>query len=173
MTKFDKELLIIDGYNIINSWQELNEAMAVSLETARDKLIHIMADYSAQTGIAVLVVFDAHQVKGNHGSCEEINGIEVVFTKEGETADNYIEKVVDVLGREYKVSVATSDWVEQQIIMGRGAFRISARELFNEVKQMILKRRADEKMMIKQNDKLGEIIDPDIRKILEKYTNSR
>ena len=167
-----RELLMVDGYNIINSWQELNEAMNISLETARDKLIDIMADYSAQTGIAVVIVFDAHQVGSNQRSSQVVSGIEVVFTKEGETADHYIEKVADAIGRECKVRVATSDWVEQQIIMGRGAVRISARELYTEVKDMILKRRAGEKMAKREKDTLGDIIDPKVREILEKHMRS-
>lgn len=174
MGKRPREFLLVDGYNIINSWPELcNEAKQISLESARYKLIETMADYSAFTGIYVMVVFDAHQVDKNQRTNYTINGIDVVFTKEGETADNYIEKVVDAIGREQRVRVATSDWVEQQIVMGRGAGRISARELYQEVKHLITKRRILEKNKQDLKDTLGDIIDPCIKERLEKNIRTK
>jgi predicted RNA-binding protein with PIN domain len=162
-----KEYLLVDGYNIINAWDELNEAKEISLENARDKLIEIMADYSALVGKAVIVVFDAHQVEGNQRTSYIINGIEVVFTREGETADHYIEKVVNAIGRQEKVTVATSDWIEQQIVLGRGAMRISARELYNEVKSIISKRRFKAKENNTQRETLKDIVDPRVWKVIE------
>lgn len=163
-----EEYLLVDGYNIINAWPELEEAKNVSLEAAREKLLDIMADYAGHTGIRVMVVFDAHQVEKSRGMQYDRNGVRVVFTKEGETADHFIEKMADLFARQEKVRVATSDWIEQQIIMGRGATRISARELLQEVKDIVGKRRAREKKHINEKQTLGDRVDPVIWKIIEK-----
>lgn len=166
------EFLLVDGYNIINAWPKLsNEVKEVGLGSAREKLIDIMTDYSASTGIFVIVVFDAHQVDKSTRTSYTINGVDVVYTKEGETADHYIEKIVDAIGRKEKVRVATSDWIEQQIVMGRGAQRISARELYIEVNNLIMKRRAMEKNELKYKQTLADIIDPKLKKALERHIN--
>lgn len=170
MGKRSSEFLLVDGYNIINAWPELsNEIKRVDLGSARDKLIDIMADYSASTGIFVIIVFDAHQVDKNRRTNYTINSVDVVYTKEGETADHYIEKIVDAIGREEKVRVATSDWIEQQIVIGRGAGRISARELYEEVNSLIKKRRAMEKSKAESRNTLADIIDPGVKELLEKH----
>lgn len=163
----------MDGYNIINSWGDLAEASKISLETARTKLVEIMANYSAHTGVKVLVVFDAHMVEGRRRAQYSASNVEVIFTKEGETADHYIEKVVDAIGREQEVLVATSDWIEQQIVMGRGASRISARELKNEVNQWVEKQRKREKKQEKVRDTLGDLIDPKVREVLERDVDNK
>lgn len=133
-----KEYLFVDGYNIINSWDRFSQLKHDNLEEARNELIDIMTEYKHYSGIEVIIVFDAHLVKGNGGAKENYNGLKVVYTKENETADQYIEKQLDEIGRIKRVRVATSDWMEQQIILGRGGTRISARELeveiFNEKK---------------------------------------
>jgi len=170
MNDKSREFLLVDGYNIINAWPELSEeAKKVDLSSARDKLIDIMADYSASTGIIVIVVFDAHNVDKNLRTSYIINGVEVVYTKEGETADHYIERIADAIGREEKVRVATSDWIEQQIVMGRGAGRISARELYHEVCSIVEKRRAMEKKKAQARETLADIIDPGLKELLKKY----
>jgi len=170
MENKSREFLLVDGYNIINAWPELSEEVKkVDLSSARDKLIDIMADYSASTGIIVIVVFDAHQVDNHLRTSYIINGVEVVYTKEGETADHYIEKIADAIGREEKVRVATSDWIQQQIVMGRGAGRISARELHDEVWGIISKRREMEKNRAEAKETLADIIDPELKKLLNKY----
>ncbi|MFO7153060.1 MAG: NYN domain-containing protein [Bacillota bacterium] len=161
-----EEYLFVDGYNIINAWPELMEAKSVSLETARDKLVDIMSDYAAQTGLKIVVVFDAHHVEGSRGARYLINGVEVVFTKEGETADAYIERTVDTMGKRYRVKVATSDWVEQQIIMGRGAVRISARELRNEIMALVEKRRKKEEIQKLEKNTLEERVDKSTWRLL-------
>ncbi|HHY71486.1 MAG TPA: NYN domain-containing protein [Thermoanaerobacterales bacterium] len=170
MEKRHREFLLVDGYNIINAWPELSdEVNRINLGSARDKLIDIMADYSAFTGIFVIIVFDAHQVDKNIRTNYTINGVDVVYTKEGETADHYIEKVADAIGREERVRVATSDWIEQQIVMGRGASRISARELYEEVNSLITKRQAMEKSRTELKETLADIIDPGLKERLEKH----
>lgn len=129
-----KEFLLVDGYNIIHAWDELKEFCELSLESARQRLIEILSNYQGFKKITVIVVFDGYLVKGNIGTVYEYNNINVVFTKEAETADHYIERVVNTLPRHYTVRVATSDGLEQLIILGSGATRVSARELYNEVK---------------------------------------
>lgn len=127
------EYLLVDGYNIIFAWKELKEIADDSLDLARDRLINILKNYQGAKGFNVILVFDAYLVKGNKGSIEKNDNIYVVYTKEAETADNYIEKTASLLSREYRVRVATSDYLEQVIIIGRGAQRISANDLKNEV----------------------------------------
>jgi len=170
MLKNPREFLLVDGYNIINAWPELiNEAKEINLEASRDRLIDLMSEYSSMTGIAVVIVFDAHQVDRNRRTNYMRNGVEVVFTKEGETADHYIEKVVDAIGREEKVRVATSDWIEQQIVLGRGASRISARELHEEVKNTTSLRKVIQKKNISEKETLADMVDSKIWRIIEKH----
>lgn len=138
------EYLLVDGYNIIFSWKSLKEIAEVSLEDARDKLINILGDYQGYKKVNLILVFDAHLVKGNTGSIFRYNDIYVVYTKEAETADNYIERTTTILNKSYKVKVATSDGLEQVIIMSKGAVRMSARELEDDV--MLVKKRIKEKI---------------------------
>lgn len=128
-----KEYLLIDGYNIIFAWDDLRETAAVSLETARDELISRMSSYQIMKNTEVIVVFDAYKVKGNIGEIEKVNNITVVYTKEAETADAYIERATHQLSKNNRVKVATSDSLEQLIILGHGALRISANEFLTEV----------------------------------------
>ncbi len=129
------EYLLIDGYNIIFAWGDLTRLAKTSLEAARDALIDRVAGYKAMKKIEVILVFDAYKVKGNRGEIETINGVTVVYTKEAETADAYIERVTHELSRRHRVRVATSDSLEQLIILGNGALRISAREFLAEVEE--------------------------------------
>ncbi|RKD33816.1 NYN domain-containing protein [Thermohalobacter berrensis] len=169
MSRNKKEILFVDGYNVINAWPELKKLCSISLETARNKLIEIMSEYQAYTGVKVIIVFDAHLVKGSLGSKETISNVEVVYTKAHETADHYIEKTLDSIGKRKRVRVATSDWTEQQIVLGRGGIRISARELKAEVDSMKRRiKRKTEKKTIKEENQLGNFIDKDTLKKLEK-----
>lgn len=126
--------VLIDGYNIIFAWDDLKAAAEIDLDFARARLIDRICAYKAMRSCEVIIVFDAYKVKGNPGSVEKINNISVVYTKEAETADSYIERVTHELGKNYDVRVATSDYMEQIIILGNGAFRISAKEFEEEVK---------------------------------------
>ena len=129
-----KNFLLVDGYNIIHAWDDLREMAEISLEIARNKLMDIMSNYQGyKSHYEVIVVFDGYLVKGSIGSVYEYNNIYVVYTKEAETADHYIEKTVNNLPRECHVRVATSDGLEQLIILGHGAVRMSARELKREI----------------------------------------
>lgn len=128
-----KEYLFVDGYNVINTWDRFKELKKENLEEARIELMEILSEYKHYSGIEIILVFDAHLVKGNSGTKENYKGLDIVYTKENETADQYIEKKLDELGKTKKVRVATSDWMEQQIILGRGGIRISSRELEAEI----------------------------------------
>lgn len=130
------EYLLVDGYNIIFAWDELREIADKDIESARNRLIDIMCNYRGFKQCELILVFDAYRVKGNNREVEQINGINVVYTKEAETADMYIEKVTRELGKKHRVRVATSDSIEQVIIMGGGALRMSADELSEEVKRV-------------------------------------
>lgn len=123
------DILLVDGYNMIGAWGELRLLKQKSLEEARDRLIERMAEYKAYAGWRVIIVFDAHLVPGME-SKKLRNRVEVVYTKEGETADERIEKLASELsGRRTQVHVATSDFTEQWVIFAQGALRKSAREL--------------------------------------------
>ena len=129
------EYLLVDGYNIIFAWEKLNKLAKDSLDLARTELINILCNYQGFKRNEVIVVFDAYKVKGNKGEVEKTGGISVVYTKEAETADMYIEKATRKLGGKHKVRVATSDRLEQLIILGSGAIRISATEFLKEVEE--------------------------------------
>lgn len=129
-----KNCLIVDGYNIINAWQELQHLKEESLEHAREKLIEYLIEYQSFQREKVILVFDAHMVKGGLEIKENIGGIEVIYSKEDEIADLVIESLVHKLIGQYRsVTVATSDGLEQHIILGQGAYRLSARELWYKI----------------------------------------
>ena len=127
--------LLVDGYNIIFAWEELKKLAAMELELARARLVTYLCNYAAVRKIRVILVFDAYKVKGSHGAVERVHNIDVVYTREAETADMYIEKVTHELSRNNRVRVATSDGLEQLIILGGGAVRTTADELLAEVNE--------------------------------------
>lgn len=128
------EYLLVDGYNVIFSWDNLKKLADSSIDGARNALINILCNYQGYKRCEVIVVFDAYKVKGNHCEIEKLNNITVVYTKEAETADMYIEKASLDLAKKHKVRVVTSDALEQVIILGNGALRVSSREFQGEVK---------------------------------------
>lgn len=128
-----EEYLLVDGYNIIFSWEELNELAKENIHAACDKLMDILSNYQGYRKCTLILVFDAYKVEGHVEEIVTYHNIYVVYTKEAETADQYIEKTVHRIGRQYQVTVATSDGLEQVIIMGQGAHRISARGLKKEI----------------------------------------
>ena len=131
-----EEYLLVDGYNIIHAWDDLKRLAAQDLDGARLRLMDILSNYQGWRKCHVILVFDAYRVKGNPGSVEKYHNIHVVYTKEAETADMYIEKTTYEIAREHRVRVATSDGLEQVIILGHGAQRMSARELRFEIDQV-------------------------------------
>lgn len=160
-------VLVVDGYNIIGAWDELKGIDDLSL--ARDRLIDLLADYQAFTGQRVVIVYDAQYVSGP-GSKQKNFKVETIYTKENETADECIERIVT----QYKnvsnqVYVATSDYLEQRIIFGKGALRKSARELLIELKE--IERKIEEKVELHNKMKPQSIIsiDKDVMEVFEKW----
>ena len=134
--KTGPEYLLVDGYNIIFAWDELKDLARQDVSAARAALCDLLSNYRGAARCQVILVFDAYKVKGNPGSVEQVNGISVVYTKEAQTADAYIEKATYDLSRQHRVRVATSDALEQLIILGHGALRISARTFHEEVERV-------------------------------------
>lgn len=128
-----REYLLVDGYNIIFAWDDLKELAHANIEAARNRLMDILCNYQGFKGCTVILVFDAYKVEGYALEIQKYHNIHVVYTKEAETADQYIEKVVHEIGRKYHVTVATSDGVEQVVTLGQGGKLISAREFREEV----------------------------------------
>lgn len=130
-----EEYLLVDGYNIIFSWDELNEMSKTNIAAARQKLMDVLCNYQGFKKCTLILVFDAYKVEGFQGEVQKYHNIHVVYTKEAETADQYIEKTVHQIAKKYKVTVATSDATEQVIIWGAGAMRMSAQGLLQEVQE--------------------------------------
>ena len=129
----DGEYLLVDGYNIIFAWEDLNALARTNLPGARDALIHLMENYQGYKKTGVILVFDAYRVPGGTEKVEQHGGLYVIYTREAETADSYIERTTYQIGKKYRVRVATSDGAEQAIILGAGALRMSARMLREEL----------------------------------------
>ena len=125
----------MDGYNIIFAWDELNTLSKESLEAARHRLMDILCNYQGFKKCVLILVFDAYRVPGSPGSIEQYHNIHVVYTREAETADMFIERVTHEIGKGRRVRVATSDGMEQVIILGHGALRVSARMFHEEVQE--------------------------------------
>jgi predicted RNA-binding protein with PIN domain len=159
----EKEYLLVDGYNIIFAWKELSELAKVNIDGARGRLLDIMCNYQGMRKCELIVVFDAYRVKGHDTEILDFHNIHVVYTKEAETADAYIERFAHENGRKYRVTVATSDGLEQVIIRGQGCQLISAREFEEEVKRCEKNLRQDflEKQPIHRN-RLGDSLSEEV-----------
>lgn len=129
----ETEYLLVDGYNIIFAWEELRELSKTTIEGARHRLMDILCNYQGYKKCTLILVFDAYKVSGNTGEALDYNNIHVVYTKEAETADQYIEKLAHRIGRKYSVTVATSDGLEQLIIYGQGCRLMSAKDLREDI----------------------------------------
>lgn len=134
--KDEKEYLLVDGYNVIFSIPQLKELAELNMDSARSKLMDLLCNYQGYRNVTVILVYDAYKVEGGMGSAQKYHNIYVVYTKEAETADQYIEKTVHEIGRKYHVTVATSDGLEQRIIWGAGASRMSSQGLWEEMDQV-------------------------------------
>ncbi len=134
--KGEQEYLLVDGYNIIFAWEELRSLSEINIDSARDKLMDILCNYQGYKNVELILVFDAYKVHGGQGTAFDYHNIHVVYTKEAETADQYIEKFAHDAGRKYRVTVATSDRLEQMIVWGAGAKRLSAQGLREEIVQI-------------------------------------
>ena len=129
-----KPLLLVDGYNVIGAW-DVPKKEHLSIDEARERLVHLIADYAGYSGEEVIVVFDGHYTDRRVRSHQAMHGVEVVFTKHAESADNYIEAQCAAAPKWRQVRVATSDSIEQTVTMGRGAVRISSREFLMQLTQ--------------------------------------
>lgn len=167
--------VFVDGYNVINSWSELRKIKEYSLEAARAKLIEDLQNYATFKGYKVFIVFDAHMLNGSLLKKERISDtVTVVFTKEGQTADSYIETTVNNIGRKVEVCVVTSDSLEQQLAFQRGAIRMSSIEFYFEVKEAENKIRVKaEKKYSEKRHLLADRIEKDVLEQLEKMRRSR
>jgi len=128
-----RELVVVDGYNVIFAWDELKAIAADSLDTARHRLMEILVNYHGFTGSEVVLVFDGYAVKDNPGDKSPYHGIRIVYTKENESADLYIERLLHEIGRNFSVRVVTSDNLIRLSALGSGILRTSAREFGNEM----------------------------------------
>jgi len=166
-----KEYLLVDGYNIIHAWKHLKEILDHgTLDSARIALVEELSNYSGYTNNQIIVIFDGHHSTNLTRTYEQYHNIEIVFTKKTESADHYIERIAEEVGREYKITVATSDGMEQLIVLARGATRQSARELLNEinaVKKSIQTDYIDNQTMNKKN-LLESHLNQDVKDWMEK-----
>ena len=161
--------LFVDGYNVINSWEELRQLKDTDLEEARYKLIDMMIEYVTLKGLETYVVFDAHYVKGSFEKREKYKNINIVYTKEGESADCFIEKNIKDMAKKGVVAVVTSDYLEQRIIFQMGGIRITPNEFLSDIKNS--KKIVKEKTTLKYTDKknsLEQNIDEKTLRKLEK-----
>lgn len=164
-----QNILLVDGYNMIGAWQDLRALRDKDLEEARNLLIEQMAEYQAVMGYRVIVIFDAHLSQGTEQAYVQ-NGVEVIYTRKGETADERIEKLSGELkGRKIQIHVATSDMAEQSVVFGQGALRKSAREL--EIEIGIVKKNISSRVKETQNERPSSRISfpKEIELTLEKW----
>ena len=163
-----EEYLLVDGYNIIFAWEDLKELSEVNIEGARGKLMDILCNYQGYKKNTVILVFDGYKVPGNIGEVMKYHNIYVVYTKEAETADQYIEKTVQQIAKKHRVTVATSDALEQMIIIGQGAHRISARDLLAEIKMTNQQIREEHLQQTKNaNQYLFDVLSDDMAEFMD------
>lgn len=163
------DILLVDGYNIIGAWAELRALKDKDLPAARDRLVEMMADYQGFTGYRVIIVFDAHYVKGTEKKYQNYK-LEIIFTKENESADERIEKLaIQLNNRKTQIHVATSDFTEQWSIFGQGALRKSARELFIEVQSIDKKIEKSVQKIQEQRPVSKIMLSDEVAEIFEKW----
>ena len=163
-----RRILIIDGYNVINAWNELKKLAEEQLELARERLNLMISEYTQYSGFNTIIVYDAYRVKNSESRQEKIKNLEIIFTKENETADTYIERFITDLGPKkfLDITVATDDISEQNIVAGKGGNRISTRQLYIDV--INAKVKIDSKVQqtkISKKNTLEDFISDDIAKI--------
>lgn len=166
-----QEYLLVDGYNVIFAWEDLKELAKVNIEGARNKLMDILSNYQGYKKCVVILVFDAYKVDGYTLEIQKYHNIHVVYTKQAETADQYIEKVVHQIGRKYHVTVVTSDGVEQVITQGQGGTLISSREFREEVE--IVRRQIEEEVRNRREGNKNYLFDHMDRELVEEMEDIR
>lgn len=170
-----KRILIVDGYNMIGAWPELRQLADTSLEDARDRLIEMLADYQGYSGKKVIIVFDAHQVPGL-GVKYKQHRLDIRYTKAKETADECIERLVTIMsGHRTEIIVATSDQVEQHVTFGKGALRLSARELLLSIQesQQNIKRHIDDQDQPQRRNTFDSKLSNELKNTFEKWRRGR
>ena len=168
-----KDIMILDGYNVINALPELRELIRADFSGARDRLIEIMAEYRSYRDIDIRIVFDAHLSPRAQERHEMLKGVEVVFTREKMTADGYIEKVIHALALRRQVIVVTNDWTEQLMVLGSGAVRLSVRELALDLLEAKRGIQETTGKLNREKDFLSHRIDEATRKKLEDFRRRR
>jgi hypothetical protein len=166
--------MFVDGYNVINQWKVLKSIKDENLDYARDKLVDLLQEYSVVKNTYIIVVFDAHLKKGNIESVQMVGNIEVVYTKEGETADCFIERSVAQYSKKGQVYVVTSDYIEQRIVLQMGGARITPSELWWEIES--LKKDVQKKSNVSYKDKtitLADVLEDEILEKLERMRRKR
>lgn len=162
-------MLIVDGYNIIGAWQELQQLKEKDIGQARDRLIEQMAEYQAYSGQRVIIVFDAYYVKGTESKSKQYK-VDVIYTREKETADECIERLVkEIKNIKTQVYVATSDYAEQRTIFGSGALRISARELYMEMDNVEREIEASIQAHRNTRPKSSLVLNQDVLEVFERW----
>ena len=167
------EYLIIDGYNVINAWGHVFDLKRDSLEDCRMKLLSYLSNYQGFRKNNIIVVFDAHLVKKSLLKIEKFDNVTVVFTKENETADNYIERFVYQLGGTHVIKVVTSDYLEQTIIMSSGGIRMAPRELWDEIGTAVKNMKDGFIEVPDKSNTLASHMKPEQREILEKIRRGK
>ena len=168
-----KPLLLVDGYNVIGAWRRAVTG-GWTVEESRERLQRALEDYAGYSGVEVLLVFDGHLSSRKQRTSEQNAQVTCVFTKQGETADHYIEAAVALLSRRRPLQVATSDSVEQTVVWGRGAERMSARELLNELEEIRERRkRAHAPAPVSNRNPLEERLSPEQRTIMERMRRQK
>lgn len=163
------EYLLVDGYNIINAWKDIFNLETEPLEECREKLLYMLSNYEGYKKIKIIAVFDAHMVEGSKEKIESYDNIAVVFTGENQTADNYIERFVYKYGNESVIRVATSDYLEQSIVLRNGGARMTPGELRKEIEDARKNMMKDSrKNQFNTRNTVMSNIKPELVEILEK-----
>jgi len=162
------EYLLVDGYNIINAWRDIFDVEGEPLEDCRDRLANMLSNYQGFRRVNIILVFDAHMVRGSQEKEIAFDNIKIVYTKENETADNYIEKFVHKLGNIHIIRVATSDYLEQTMILSNGGFRMTARELREEIMRASATEKPAHKGKGMKSNAIESHISPELLEKLEK-----
>lgn len=171
-----RKILIVDGYNVINAWAKLKAISDNDLELARTNLVDHVLEYSKIKGFEAYIVFDAYRVKNIEENIEKYHGLTVIFTKENQTADSYIEKFISTMSKYDEIYVATSDYAEQQIALGKGCSRVPARELIGDLsraKSDLRKKNTSKSRKYNNMNRLENRIDSSVLEKLEKIRRNK
>lgn len=168
-----EDFLVVDGYNVVNNWDVLKKLKDDNFEHARDKLVSLVANYAGFYGVKATIVFDAYQVKGGIEKKEEINGVSIIYSKEGETADMVIERIISDLARQGIVCVVTSDWIEQQLVLGKGGVRLSAREFWQRIMKCDQEAGDLKKDSVVSGRTIDQLVEEKVRITLEKWRREK